>query len=132
MQLDVNFAKTIGLRIVEATPHRAVLELDFRPAVQQLTGIFHGGALLTMADSAATWAAIKSLNADGPVDGEPFPLTVQMSMNFLRNAKEGTARAEAKVVHKGRRMLVVETVITDSKGKQMAIVRTTHLVTPSK
>ena len=100
--------------------------------MQQLTGIFHGGALLTLADSAATWAAIKSLNASGPVDGEPFPLTVQMSANFLRNTMEGTARAEAKVVHKGRTMLVVETVITDSRGKQMAIVRTTHLVTPPK
>jgi uncharacterized protein (TIGR00369 family) len=128
MRLDTNFARTIGLRIIEATPQHAVLELDFSPAVQQVTGIFHGGALLTMADSAATWAAIKALNPNGPVDGEPFPLTVQMSTNFLRNTDEGTARAEAKVVHKGKRMLVVETVITDNKGRQMAMVRSTHLL----
>ena len=130
MQLERNFGKTIGLRIVEATPQHAVLELDFSPAVQQLTGIFHGGALLTMADSAATWAAIRSLNPKGPVDGEPFPLTVQTSANFLRNTNEGTVRAEAKVVHKGKTMLVVETVITDAKGRQLLIARSTHLLSP--
>ncbi len=120
----------VGIRYVERSDERVVAELDFRPELQQLTGLFHAGALVTLADSTATAAAMRHAHRGhgGPLPPERFPLAVQISSAFLRNAGHGTVRAEARIIHPGRRMVVIETRVTDEDGRLLVVQTSTHLV----
>ena len=122
------FIELIGLNILEVTSERAVAEMPFAPQLQQLTGVFHAGALLTLADTTATLASMYW--SSGTLDGsaEQFPFTIQLSTNFLRNTNHGTVRAEATPVHRGRTTMVVETRLSDADGRLLIVVTTTHLL----
>lgn len=120
--------RTLGIRLVEATPDHAVAQLDFRPELQQLTGVFHTGAILSLADSTATWGAMQVVGNGAEVPPEQFPLAVQLSVSLLRNVGEGALTAEARAIHRGRTMIVMETEVRDERERRLAVVTTTHLV----
>ncbi|WP_055478075.1 PaaI family thioesterase [Sphaerimonospora mesophila] len=92
------FSRVIGARLVEFEPGRATLEIDIRDDLRQQNGFLHGGVLAYAADNALTFAA-------GSVLG-PAVLTGGFSVNYLRPARGGTLRAQAVVVHAGRRQAV--------------------------
>lgn len=81
-----------------------------------------------MADTAATRCAIWSVSPTGEVESGQFPLTVQASANLLRNTDKGTVRAEARPLHRGRTMIVIETQVRDDQDRLLAVFTTTHLV----
>lgn len=122
------FIELIGLRLIEVNSERAVAEMPCTPQLQQLTGVLHAGALLTLADTTATFASMYW--SSGTLDGsaEQFPFTIQLSTNFLRNTNQGTVRAEATPVHRGRTTMVVETRLSDAAGRLLIVVTTTHLL----
>jgi uncharacterized protein (TIGR00369 family) len=122
------FIELIGLRIIEVTSERAVAEMPFIPQLQQLTGVFHAGALLTLADTTATFACMYWSSGTISRSTEQFPLTIQLSTNFIRNTNQGTVRAEATPVHRGRTTMVVETRVSDAAQRLLMIVTTTHLL----
>lgn len=125
------FIELLGIRLVEISDERAVAEMTFADHLRQLTGVFHAGTLVSLADTTATFGSLYwTLGAvGGPHD--PFPLTIQLSTNFLRNTGEGIVRAEAAPIHRGRTTLVVETRLTDSQGRLLSVVTTTHLNRPA-
>jgi 1,4-dihydroxy-2-naphthoyl-CoA hydrolase len=123
-----NLLTTLGIRRTEASPERVVCELAFRPELQQLTGLFHAGAILALADSAATSLSMRIVHPEGEVSAGRFPLTVQLNANLLRNTGEGTITAEALPVHRGRTMIVVSTTVRDAAGRTLATQTSTHLV----
>ena len=124
----VNLMTTLGIRLVEASPERAIAQLDFRPELQQLTGLFHTGAILALADSTATWGSMQVVDPSGSLAADQFPLAVQLNVNLLRNVGEGTLTAETRPVHRGRTMIVMETEVRDQRDRRLALVTTTHLV----
>ena len=124
----VNLMTTLGIRLVEAGPERTVAQLDFRPELQQLTGLFHTGAILALADSTATWGSMRVVDPTGTISAAQFPLAVQLSVNLLRNTGEGTLTAVAQPVHRGRTMIVMETEVRDDRERTIARVTTTHLI----
>ena len=123
-----NLMTTLGIRVIEASAERTVAELDFRPEVQQPTGLFHAGAILALADTTATRGSMHIVDPSGDVPAERFPLAVQLSANLIRNVGEGTITAEARPIHRGRTMIVMETRVRDAAGRELAAVTTTHLV----
>ena len=124
----VTLPATLGIRLVEAVAERAVAELDWQPALQQPTGLFHTGALLTLADTAATYCCMRAIDPTGERLDAPFPLAVQVSASLVRNVGAGTVRATARPLHRGRTMLVIETEVTDEAGRRLTVVTSTHLV----
>ena len=124
----VSLMTTLGIRLVEASPERTIAQLDFRPELQQLTGLFHTGAILSLADSTATWGSMQVVDPSGNLSTDQFPLAVQLSVNLLRNVGEGTLTAETRPVHRGRTMIVMETEVRDGRDRRLALVTTTHLV----
>jgi 1,4-dihydroxy-2-naphthoyl-CoA hydrolase len=121
------FIELIGLRLIEVTSERAVAEMPFTPQLQQITGVLHAGALLTLADTTATFGSMYW--SSGTLDGSAaqFPFTIQLSTNFLRNTNQGIVRAEAMPVHRGRTTMVVETRLSDADRRLLIVVTTTHL-----
>lgn len=117
-----------GFRLREVSDQRTVAEMAFRPELQQLTGLFHTGALLTLADSTATIAALHAVDPSGEISRSTFPLAIQLSANLIRNTGGGTVTAQARILHRGRTTMVVETTVLDEHDRTLVIVTTTHLV----
>ncbi|HLZ71379.1 MAG TPA: PaaI family thioesterase [Dehalococcoidia bacterium] len=121
--------ETLGYRLLAADAEHAVAELPFSDATAQLTGLFHTGALLALADSTATYLCLQNVYPGGAIDDPArFPLAIQISANLVRNTNRGSAFAEARLRHRGRTTLVVETHVRDGEDRTLAIVTTTHLV----
>jgi 1,4-dihydroxy-2-naphthoyl-CoA hydrolase len=120
--------ETVGVRILEVNDEHTLTAMDFRPEVQQLTGLFHTGALLTLADGTATIACLYAVDPTGAAEGVSFPLAVQLSANLIRNTGAGTVTAEARLAHRGRSTIVVETTVRDDQGRTLVLVTTTHLI----
>ena len=117
-----------GTRFLEVSAERAVAELAFRPDLAQLTGVFHGGVILSLADETATACSLATVMPDGVWDPNKFPLTIQMSANLIRNTSTGKLIAEAVPLHKGRTSMVMQTTVRDEQGRAMAVVTVTLLI----
>lgn len=119
-----------GTRFLSVGQGRAVAELPFKPALAQLTGFFHAGAIIALADETATAAAMWETSPTGELAPERFPLTFQISVNLLRNTNRGTLRAEAEIIHRGRTTLVVDVQVRDDQRRLITRLTAT-LLTPA-
>jgi uncharacterized protein (TIGR00369 family) len=117
-----------GTRFIEVSAERAVLALDFKPELAQMTGLFHAGAIISLADEACTAVASAYAMGDGGWDPARFPLTVQLSANLVRNTNRGTITAEAVPLHEGRTTVVVQSTVKDDGGRLLATVTATQIV----
>lgn len=90
---------------------RAVFKLDIRPESRNPYGMVHGGAIYTMADNAAGFAA--------HIDGRYY-VTQTSALHFLRNQSEGTVRAYATVRHRGKATCLVAVDILGENDKLIA------------
>jgi 1,4-dihydroxy-2-naphthoyl-CoA hydrolase len=116
----------VGFTIISASKQLVIAELPFKPELRQVTGLFHAGALLTLADSAATTLAnLHTQASDEAFDPGRFPLTVQLNANFIRNTETSKLVAESVPVHVGRRTIVVRTDVRDAGGRLLATVTNT-------
>lgn len=120
--------ETADITFHSVTDGRALASMPFRSALAQLTGRFHAGALLTLADSAATAACMHAVDPTGGDPGAAFPLAVQISANVIGNVGAGTVTAEANLVHRGRTTMVAQTTVRDEQGRLLLLVTSTHLV----
>lgn len=108
-------AETIGMRLVEAAAGRTVFLLDARmDRHANPMGTLHGGVLCDVADAAMGTAYATLLS-----DGQSFT-TLELKINFLRPAWDGTLRAEARVVKAGRTVGLVECDVLDAEGRLVA------------
>jgi 1,4-dihydroxy-2-naphthoyl-CoA hydrolase len=117
-----------GTHFIEVSAERAVAELAFRPDLAQLTGLFHAGVILSLADETATACSMANVMPDDTWDPAKFPLTIQLSANLIRNTNTGKLIAEAIPLHRGRTSMVMQTTVRDEQGRVMAVVNATLLV----
>ncbi|GBD15106.1 Putative esterase [bacterium HR25] len=119
----------VGVRMVELSPERAVGEMAVGRGVLTLLGSVHTGAMLTLADSVATFLA--SAIANRPGERERFPVAIDLSAQIVGNVQEGTLRAESVPLHRGRTIVVVQTRVSSLEtGRLLAHVTSTHFVRP--
>jgi acyl-CoA thioesterase len=86
----------LGIEVVEMRDGYSKLIMPFSEKLTQPYGIVHGGAVFTLADSAAA-VSIASF-----VEPNKKLVTVEMKINFLEPIKEGIIEARAVVLRKGR------------------------------
>ncbi|TFH36272.1 MAG: PaaI family thioesterase [Dehalococcoidia bacterium] len=116
----------VGFTIVSASKQLVLAEVPFKPELRQVTGLFHAGVLLTLADTAATTLAnLHTPSSPEEFDPARFPLTVQLNANFIRNSETTRLVAESVPVHVGRRTIVVRTDVRDAGGRLLATVTNT-------
>ncbi|MFE4664709.1 PaaI family thioesterase [Streptomyces sp. NPDC056716] len=114
----VPFAAGLGVTLTEAGPERVVARLGWAPRLCTLGGALHGGALMTLADTAGAVCAFLSLPPGAATS------TVESSTHFFRAVRSGTVRAVARPLHTGRSFVVVQTELSDDEGR--AVGRTTQ------
>ena len=120
-----------GTEFLRAGEGHAVARLAFKPCLTQLTGLFHAGAMIALADETATAAAMWETNPTADFKPELFPLTIQLSVNLIRNTNHGDITAEARIIHRGRTTMVIEVKVQDEQARLLATVVVTVLVPQS-
>jgi uncharacterized protein (TIGR00369 family) len=98
------------LRIAEGT---ADLTIPVKPDFFHAAGAVHGSVYFKALDDSAFFAA-NSLVRD------VFVLTVTFNVYFTRPISEGELRATGTVVHRSINLIVADSVVLDSKGRQIA------------
>ncbi len=97
-----NIIAAMRMRVVEQSDTRVILSMAMSGGVRQGTGVFAAGALMQLADVAATMVCQRAAGST-PEHPKPFPLSVQISVNLLRNVNHGSVFAESTAVHRGAR-----------------------------
>ena len=119
-------AETMGFRLVEVAPGRAVFEAETGPHLLNPLGSVHGGVPLTLIDSAAGCALHSELEA-----GFGYT-TVETKANFVRPIAGGAGviRCEGTVISRGRRIATAEARLTGPDGKLLAHGTSTLMILP--
>ena len=118
---DVPFAKLLGIEVDVLEPGHAVLSMKMRDDLMRNGGIAHGGAVATLIDSAMAFAIIQLLGENEQT------VTVDLTIHYLRPLSEGTARASARVVRAGKRVITVSAELLDHNDKLSATAISTYL-----
>jgi uncharacterized protein (TIGR00369 family) len=87
--------------------------------------------MIALADETATAAAMWETNPTADFKPELFPLTIQLSVNLIRNTDQGVITAEAHIIHRGRTTMVIEVKVQDEQARLLATVVVTVLVPQS-
>ena len=105
--------ETFGMTASELAADRVVVHLDWRPDLCTANGLLHGGAVMTLADSAG--AACAYLNLP---DGAVGTSTLESKTTFLGAVREGASLTATSVpLHSGRTTIVVETELRTDDGR---------------
>jgi uncharacterized protein (TIGR00369 family) len=114
-KFEINhFPRLLGIEIDEIGPGRARLSVEVRKELLQLQGVMHGGAIASLIDTAVAFAILGASEAPSRFT------TVEMKVNYLSAIREGRVLAEARLIRDGRRIVVAECDVFDSKGRLAA------------
>lgn len=105
------FAAATGIEISKAGPDEVVATMDWAEDRCTVAGVMHGGALMTLADSAGAVCGFLNLPPGATTS------TIDSSASFLRAIRGGTARAVSRPLRTGRTVIVVRTEVTDDEGR---------------
>ncbi|MCP4712813.1 MAG: PaaI family thioesterase, partial [Planctomycetes bacterium] len=80
----VPYPNHLGMKIKTIRPGYVALTFKVVEALKQYQGLLHGGAMASIADTAATFAALTIIPAELDL------ITVEMKGNFLASVDKGT------------------------------------------
>jgi uncharacterized protein (TIGR00369 family) len=98
------YARKLGITCVSLGPDHAVYAMPFDPGNVTVVDIVHGGAMLSLADVAATAAAWTAVTDPDRHRG----LTISLSHVFLSAARSTDLKAEARVMRRGSSICFIE------------------------
>jgi uncharacterized protein (TIGR00369 family) len=113
------------MALTEAGPDRVVATLDWAEPLCTTAGIMHGGALMTLADTAGALVAFLGL-PEGCTTA-----TITSTTQMFRPVTAGTVRAEAVPLHRGRTTVTVQTSMRDSQDRLVAMTTQVQAVRPA-
>jgi len=115
----------IGITIVKKDENGILMTMELSESIRGLAdGSIHGGILATFSDVASAFAL------EGSFDESEIPVTTDMHIRYYRQPRSGPLRAEATVVHRGRRLLSCESSIADADNRVLARGTATYMLVP--
>jgi 1,4-dihydroxy-2-naphthoyl-CoA hydrolase len=108
------FAAEMGIRLEEASADRVVAVLPWTPRLCTTGGIMHGGALMSLADTAGALVAFLGLPEGAST------ATITSTTQLMRPVSTGSVRAVALPLHRGRTVVTVQTTLHDSDSRLVA------------
>ena len=104
----------LGIRLISAEQGRAVLAMTVRADMLNSLGQCHGGMSFTLADAAFACASVSNNQAG---------VGAHAAMDYIRPGMEGDVlTATATVRHQGKSASLVEVVVENQNGKQIALL----------
>jgi uncharacterized protein (TIGR00369 family) len=113
----------LGIELAAVHPGYLALSLEIQPHHMAANGYLHAGAVVTLADTACGFGCLANL----PSGAHSFT-TIELKSNFLRTATRGRLRAEAQLVHGGRRTQVWDATVLDGDERVLALFRCTQML----
>ena len=105
----------LGIRLESIDPDRARLAMPWSDGLATLADVVHGGAIATLADTAAMAAAWASDDVPDSLTGA----TVSLTLDYL-TAGRGDLAADAWVTRRGGRLVYTRVDVTDAGGALVA------------
>jgi uncharacterized protein (TIGR00369 family) len=122
-QNNFELFELIGYRVGEGSGDEVVMELPVAPHVVNTNGGLQGGLLATLVDAAAGRLAMRQL-----APGESVA-TSDLNLRYLRPILTGAAQATARIVHSGRRSMVIQVDIRAMPADDLAVIATVSFAT---
>ena len=112
----------LGIDVVEFEDDGIVLRMPITDKTRQPMGLLHGGINMLLAETAA------SLHACWGIDlSKVNPVGVDINGTHLRSAREGTVRAEGRVIRRTRSFIFHQVdMYLEESGDQLAAARVTN------
>jgi uncharacterized protein (TIGR00369 family) len=118
----IPMAGTLGIELLEADAERVVAKMDWAAERCTAGGVMHGGALMSLADTAGAVVAFLNLP-----DGAAGTTTIESKTNLVRAVAGGSVRVESRPVHRGGTLAVIESEVRDEKDRLVAKTTQTQL-----
>lgn len=114
------FHRLIGLELYRFAASEVELRLPWREEFRRADGSdwYHGGVIAALVDIAGDYAVAARV-------GHWVP-TIDLRVDYLRPALEGTLAARARAVKVGRSVAVADIELADARGSVVAIGRATY------
>lgn len=112
--------KTLRLRALAIGEGTATLMAPYDPAYDGIFKSFHGGLLMTLADTAACVAVLTLAGADAAIT------TTDMNIRFLAPCRSDVT-ANAKIIKFGRTLCPVLVELHDQADVAVAIAQVTYM-----
>ena len=113
------FAERLGMRLESADADGAVARLTWSPDLCTAGGVMHGGALMALADSLGAVVTFLGLPAGAST------ATITSTTQLFRPVTSGDVVADARLLHRGRTTVTVQTTLRD--GDDRLVAQTTQI-----
>ena len=125
MSENTSFPEVVGTELSSAEEGRAVVNLQAEEWHLNAMGAVHGGLLSTLIDVSMA-EALDTVAEEGE---QPF--TIQITVNYMKPAKQGTLTSTAEVRMGGERVTIVEAEVTqDDDGNEEVVALATGTYAP--
>ena len=121
---DRGFAEHVGTRLDLAEPGHVRVRLPYRQEVSRGDELVQGGAIATLVDIAGTAAAWCVSDLPEGARGA----TVGFSLSYLEGGR-GDLVADARVVRRGRRLVIVQVDVYGARNSHVATAQLTYSLT---
>jgi len=119
------FSKAIGLGFEKIEEGYSLGRLEVRDDLLNFNGDLHGGVIYAMADTGMGGALVPCLERDERCT------TVEIKIVYLNAVTVGTLTCETRLVHRGKRIAVLESNVENS-GRPVARALGTYYVSKAK
>lgn len=119
--------ETLSIEYVEIGEQHLVARMPVNSKVYQPDGVLHGGAMVALAESVGSAAAIVFM--------DPSKLSIrgiEISANHVKSVREGFVYAKAKPLHLGKTTQVWDIKITDENKNLISAVKLTTIALPKQ
>ncbi len=119
------FAKTLEIRFTDIDVENETLTatMPILPRIHQPFGIMHGGASCVLAETMGS--SLSNIFIDGE---KYFGVGTNINTNHLKSKKDGTVKAVARFIRKGKTMHVSEIEIRDEKDTLISHTTMTNTI----
>jgi len=115
-------ASTLGVEVLEGSKDVVRARMAWDTRLCTTAGVLHGGALMAFADTLGATCAFFNLPEGAGTT------TVESKTNFFRAVTTGHVHGTTHPLHVGRKVIVLETDLTDDNDKPVAKVIQTQMV----
>lgn len=120
------FERLLRMEIVDAVDGRAMLRMPFVSEFAQAAGFMHGGALVSLANTAVV-IAVKSLMAPGT----HFD-TIEIQSKFISPVRKGVVTAKAKILRPIEPVLYGSATVFDDREHPVLDLTSVFQITENK
>ncbi len=108
------FLELIGLKFIKREKGFCRSELFITASLLNPYDTVHGGVVYSMADTGMGGALSTCLEEDERCS------TLEIKINYLKSVHSGRLICDTKVIHKGKNIAFLESVVKDHRGKPVA------------